>query len=348
MPLYTLVRLSATPSNSDWYETNVPPPADSETGTPQWVRDICQKLEISIPADMYLKRSYGGDSDSDDYGSDEDEESDEDGGDAEGDGVGLGLDDEDFDENDDTVLTQGPEIHPNRFRLYGITISPGGGATAVLVSMHNTQQPERGGWHTMKTSVHFGYYHSSSSSRREDQQQQQHPTHPLLEAQSTKLTTEARLFEYLYGGGPTVHGINATVTTTPDDEQQQLTNPQQSQSARLRELFRPAIERQTCDLCGAKMFGPPDSSSEEGGVSSGSGRSRRPSLSRCEKGHFFGTCAASGLAVQMPGITRSCGTCGLRVMRAGILARKLPERQAEVLKEIGDGLCVQCGGKFLN
>jgi len=305
MPLYSLVRLSATATNNDWYETNIPPPPDSDPTPPQWARDIGQKLEISVPADMHLKRGYG-DSDSEDEGSDSDVNSDAD----------------DFD--DDNVVPQGPEIHPHRFRIYGLTISPGGGTTAVLTSSHSTQHPERGGWHTVKSSVFFGY---------QPRRRTRDPPRPLDSHHATNLTVEARLFEYLYGGGLPVHGINAAVTA---DEQYLLSHQQQQERNRLAELFRLALQRQTCDLCGARMMPPR------------TGDGQRLGLSKCEKGHFFGTCATSGLAVQMPGITRSCGTCGLRTMRAAVLAGKLPEKRAEVLREVGDGVCGGCGGKFLN
>ncbi|KAK0627633.1 peptidase C13 family-domain-containing protein [Immersiella caudata] len=307
MPIYTLVRLSATATNNDWFETNPSPPADSTVTVPQWARDIGQKLEIAVPADMHLKRGYGEDSDSED------------------DSASTTSDASSAYDSDSNsvVVPQGPEIHPHRFRIYGLAISPGGGTTAVLTSQHSTQHPERGGWHTVKSSVFFGY---------KPRRRFRDPPKPL-DTHTTNLTVEARLFEYLYGGGPPVHGINAVVTA---DEQYLLSHQQQQERSRLEELFRPALERQTCDLCGAKMKPPKQA---EG---------RRLGLSRCEKGHFFGTCATSGLAVQMPGITRSCGTCGLRTMRAAVLAGKMEEKKADVLREVGDGVCGGCGGKFLN
>lgn len=83
---------------------------------------------------------------------------------------------------------------------------------------------------------------------------------------------------------------------------------------------------------------------------------RRGGLSGCRHGHFFGTCATSGLAVQTPGATRSCGACGLRTMRAEVLVAKmemLPDllgaaRREEVRRLVGEGVCGACGGKFLS
>jgi hypothetical protein len=77
---------------------------------------------------------------------------------------------------------------------------------------------------------------------------------------------------------------------------------------------------------------------------------RKGALSGCRNGHFFGTCATSGLAVQTPGATRSCGACGLRTMRADVLVAKVEEedKREEVRRAVGDGLCGACGGKFLS
>src|SRR4051794_28056261 len=89
MPLYTLVRLSATATTNGWYETNVPPPAGSEPTTPQWARDMSQKIEVAVPADMHLKGAFGGSSDSED-------DSEKDGSDG-----SDGSDDDDDDDDDD-------------------------------------------------------------------------------------------------------------------------------------------------------------------------------------------------------------------------------------------------------
>lgn len=256
---------------------------------------------------MYTRGGFGDVSDSE--GS-ENEESD------------AGVMDSGSDFEDDNNILQGPEIHPNRFRLHGLTISPGGGATAVLASVHNTQHPERGGWHTVKSSVFFGH-------RRRCRTKEAGPV--AFMPQFPDLTVEARFFEYLYGGGPTVPGINTHLVTggSPSDPTTQWL---QEQRIRCQELFRDALERQVCDLCGSRMAPFPG----------------KNGLVGCEKGHYFGTCGTSGLAVQMPGITRNCGTCGLRSMRTSMLMRKVPEKAEEIFKHVGDGLCSGCGGKFLN
>ena len=155
--LYTLIRTSATATTPDWYQSNVPPPTDpSADPRPQWVRTIAQKLEVLVPLDMHLTRAYD-DSGSEGSGSDDD---DEDGDlDLDGDLDSLGDDDNivTVAGTDEATVLEIPEIHPHRFRLYGITLSPGGGVAAVLASSHSTQHPERGGWHTVRSSVLFAH-----------------------------------------------------------------------------------------------------------------------------------------------------------------------------------------------
>ncbi|KAK4238559.1 hypothetical protein C8A03DRAFT_43735 [Achaetomium macrosporum] len=331
-PLYTLIRMSATATTRDWYQTNVPPPSDpAEDPRPQWVRTITQKLEVQVPVDMHLTHGYGDESASDVSASEsEDEESDLDmGGDLES------YADEDVNAGDDATALEVPEIHPHRVRLHGLTLSPGGGVAAALVSNHSTQHPERSGWHTVRSSVLFGYrprrQRLSPQDGRAARSDYGLPIDPQAmsmarnitptgtNTQYARLTTEAKLFENLYGGGPEVPGVHYPANTD-------TTN-----SHAIRNLFAPALASQTCDLCGSAM------------------NIRRGALCGCINGHFFGTCATSGLAVQTPGATRSCGACGLRTMRAEVLVAKMPvESREEVRRLVGEGLCGACGGKFLS
>jgi len=325
-PLYTLIRASATVNSSDWYESNIDYPdimtdggrSEDDDLRPQWARDIQQKIDIAIPVSMHIKHGYEGESDSEDEaesGSDEDMEDEE------------YEDDDGIDVEDENPPAPVAEINPHRFRMHGLTVSAGGGATAVLASHHSTQNPERGGWHTVRSTILFGYKPRRPRPALYDRR----PPLPSLadEAEIPPLTTEAKLFEWLYGGGPAVPGVNAPpekADTNADNHTGD--NPEQS---RLRTLFKPAIDQQVCDLCGTKMT-----------------ENKRGALSGCEKGHYFGTCATSGLAVQMPGITRSCGACGLRTIRTEVLVGKMPpDKKDEVIKAVGEGVCGGCGGKFL-
>ncbi|KAK4103406.1 hypothetical protein N658DRAFT_493890 [Parathielavia hyrcaniae] len=344
-PLYTLIRMSATATTHDWYQTNVPPPSDPDP-RPQWVRTIAQKLEVSVPVDMHLTRTYD---DSGSEGSVSEESDDEDDDmDLDGDLDSLAHE-EDVSGTGEATVLEIPEIHPHRFRLHGMTLSPGGGVLAVLASNHNTQHPERGGWHTVRSSVLFGH---KPRRQRQAQQQDQAPSdyglpidpqvmmpmdsnnnnhYPPIINDQNHLTTEAKLFENLYGGGPEVRGVHYPTPSSTADADTDDSNDYPRNAHRLRHLFAPALATQTCDLCGLAMD------------------LRRVSLSGCRNGHFFGTCATSGLAVQTPGATRSCGACGLRTMRAEVLVGKMPEeRREEVRRLVGEGLCGACGGKFLS
>ncbi len=324
IPLYTLVRTSATATTPDWYQSNVPPPTDpSADPRPQWVRTIAQKLEVLVPLDMHLTRAYD---DSGSEGSGSDDEDDDGDLDLDGDLDSLGDDDNivTVAGTDEATVLETPEIHPHRFRLYGITLSPGGGVAAVLASSHSTQHPERGGWHTVRSSVLFA--HKPRRPRHSHHQ----PPDPSLMAIDPQfnpqppppipnLTTEARLFENLYGHGSPIPGIHTPPSSSPSP---------------LSEIFTPLLTSQTCDLCNAPID------------------IRKGSLAGCRNGHFFGTCATSGLAVQTPGATRSCGACGLRTMRAGLLVGRVPAEQGwrreEVRRAVAGGVCGACGGKFLS
>jgi hypothetical protein len=425
-PLYTLVRVTATSTTPDWYETNVPPlPDDSEADPrPQWARTMTHKLDVQLPADMHLTRAYddsgseGTMSDSDD----DDDEEDDDGGDEDdedengsGDGDldmdddGGGLDVAIADEGDDDNSSDGPralggeatlyempQIHPHRFRIHGLALSPGGGVSAALVSSHSTQHPERGGWHTAKSSVLFSYRPRRRLRRLKDiaadlmswssnsnNNNNTIPVHPQFLEQTylstittttrtpsdiqtltnpyyTRLTTEAKLFEHLYGGAPEVPGVHfpAPSPTATSSSSSSSSSAAAAASLTLQSLLshHTAFEAQTCDLCSLPL----------------DQRSRGPLLLGCKNGHYFSTCAMSGLAVQTPGATRRCGACGRRTLWAGELLGRIEraaaaagsssagkegdgngngltkEKREEVVRLLGSGLCAGCGGKFLS
>ncbi|KAK4188776.1 gpi-anchor transamidase [Podospora australis] len=331
IPLYTVIRTSATASTPDWYQTNLP--LEDHTDEPLWARTIRSKLDITVPVDVFLKRGHiDGDLDTDadddsDHGDDSDDMIDSD-DDSNAHLTPMAMQEvfgsyDAHDDDDENGLLRDandradavPEIHPHRFRLHGITLSPGGGCSAVLISSHSTMHPERGGWHTVRSSVLF------SPKPRIPRQQHNTGTDAAENTlRASALTTEGKLFEYLYGGGPEVAGVHYS-----------LTDPQDH----LKELFAPALAMQECELCHTKI-----------NRTKGDGENH---LVGCEKGHFFGMCATSGLAVQIPGVTRCCGTCGLKTMRAEYLLARCPEEiKEEVRRVIGDGVCGGCGGKFLN
>jgi len=459
--------MSGTIDNKNWYETNVPPhpveillAAEAEedpdedidddddghlnnfqissanmptTTTPQWARDIQQRLDIAVPADMHFMRGgYASDDEGDGVESDDEA--------VEGMDGDVDFDDDvDVDErtgvlDENGAVPQLPEIHPHRFRLHGLAISPGGGATAVVASSHSTQYPERGGWHTVRSTVYFdskprfGFYPIFGGGggrrgrlRRKRQRQRLRKLKALTAPQNKTggsgaagsagaadmmiidpslsdpppcktqaLTTEAKLFEWLYGS---YGGVDESddddddpqTTAAPnfgeEDEISGVTTPTtynvgdeaSRQKERLRELFRPALERQKCDLCGTKMAVIVKRGNNDGGensnsrvVGNGGGGNGTATFSVCEKGHVCETCTTSGLAVQKPGISRNCGACGARTMRADKLAEKVlaimgldekdgdsdglekKQKREEILKVVRDAVCGGCGGKFLN
>lgn len=115
-PLYTLIRLSATPTNQDWYQTNLPP----TTPFPQWA----ERIQRSVTRQVSRVEALGGiDSESDT--------------------------DSEFDEpevHDMTPVSEeviSSKVYPHRFRLWGLAASPGDGSIAALVSKHATQHAER-------------------------------------------------------------------------------------------------------------------------------------------------------------------------------------------------------------
>ncbi|KAF4513623.1 hypothetical protein G6O67_000871 [Ophiocordyceps sinensis] len=130
------------------------------------------------------------------------------------------------------------------------------------------------------------------------------------------LTTEGRLWEAIYGCRGSV------ADTLPTAGAPALPSP-------LRDLFRAVVSLQRCVFCDAPLRAAFDESA-------------------CENGHLFATCAASGLAIMAPGVSRLCAVCGLRclsVAELAALARRLLGPDA-VVDSAGD-VCGGCRGKFV-
>lgn len=112
LPLYTAVRLSATGTNQDWFETNLP---RDTSKVPSWAERIRKNTTMLLPRATVM----GGlepESDSDDMDNE-----------AEGEEVPEKLE------------------HPYRFRIWGLAASPGGSSTAVVVSKYSSLYPHRQG-----------------------------------------------------------------------------------------------------------------------------------------------------------------------------------------------------------
>lgn len=238
-PSYSLVRLSATGSNDNWFQQNAID-TFSDTVLPKWAETISSTVKLSVPAAM-LGRGSGGAA----------------GGDAES----AASDDDDSDDEDfDLPEDAGEQIRPYRVRVWGLTVSPAGGVTAVLVSQHSTQQPEK----SVKTRVMFGGKVSSSGSGGGEMMDvdvtEEGRPRPFWERQST----EAKMWDWMYGGGPAVPGTLTTETAGAAED----ADGDVSLKARLREVK----EKQRCVFCQTSL-------------------KQMGKESVCEGGHIFGKSA---------------------------------------------------------
>ena len=313
IPTYSLVRLSATSTNHDWFQTNATlPDLSSSRGIsevkPQWAVDLAQKLAILVPADAHMRHTAGEDdgSDADSAASDK--------GPGDIDSADELTDDDD--EVDLEKVTQAPEVHPARYRLHGLAAAPGGKATVVLASAHSTQTPDRIGWFGLRSVLLFG----SVGRPKRRSEENDRTTNPSL----LRLTTEGRMLNWMYGAGPDVPGI----TTDLDDGSDSGTDSTKA-------MFKDAIVSQSCDFCGQGMA----VSSEPDG---------RLGMSICRQGHFFSTCGASGLAIQAPGISHTCGVCGVQTLKVEELLKKAPALEERIKGELTADVCGNCGGKFVD
>lgn len=223
------------------------------------------------------------------------------------------------DDMDIEKAVQVPEVHPTRFRLHGITSAPGGKATAVLVSAHSTQTPDRIGWWGLRSVLLFGSVERPKRRGNQDD--------PMVNLSLLRLTTEGRMLNWMYGAGPEVEGV----TTGTENESQ----PANGESTGTKEMFRDAIASQRCDLCAEEMAISSEPDSHQG-------------MSVCRKGHFWSTCAASGLAIQAPGISHTCGVCGVRTLKVEELLRRAPGLEEKIKEELTADVCGNCDGKFVD
>ncbi|KAI2618038.1 hypothetical protein GGS26DRAFT_596052 [Hypomontagnella submonticulosa] len=300
-PSYSLVRLSATHENDAWYQTNLPLPPNPEDGTvgPRWATEINHIIEHQLPRAMAYRPDIGDDSAESEEGSEVDDDADIDAESVEG-------SEYDPDENFAGVDTE-DQVHIKRVRIWGMTSSPGGGVTAVFISQHSTAWFGRDTYAGYKCRVLFGR-HDRNADRNE-------------EAETTlsmkKLSTEARLWEWMYGGGPPVAGICAEAAE--DTERQNA----------LKDHFAMVGRTQACSFCDLPL--------------QSTGRS-----SRCVKGHVFATCASTGLTILTPGISRTCSVCGSKCLKREDLVSIAPHLKDIIADEISAEQCGGCGGKFIN
>ncbi|KAK1594200.1 uncharacterized protein LY79DRAFT_604862 [Colletotrichum navitas] len=305
-PAYSLVRLSATATNDNWFQRSAGDPSSSAAATvealPQWAATISSTVKLSVPVAM-LGRGAGatlpGDAES--VASGEDDDSD---------------DDDDFDLPEDA----GEQIHPHRVRIWGMAMSPAGGMSAVLVSQHSTQKPEK----TVKTKVLFGGRSGAVASPPPP------PTGDEMDVDVdecaggardrgfwARQSTEAKMWDWMYAGGPAVPGTLG------------FGEGAKAGDSSMRKRFEGVKEKQRCVFCKTPL-------EDEG------------KESICEKGHIFATCASTGLAILAPGISRACAVCGLRCLVAKEVAKIAQEHLGPDAKvEASEEMCGGCGGKFV-
>ncbi|CAM1511309.1 Fc.00g088220.m01.CDS01 [Cosmosporella sp. VM-42] len=190
VPQYSLVRLSATAKNDEWYQSNLP---ESASALPQWVTKILRQTTQLISRMAALE---GLDSDSDDS-------------------------DDELVEDDGSKL----QVHPHRFRIWGMAASPGGSSTAALISRYSTQHPQRRGL----SKLVFGWQQLTEGDESKIRKPLNH------------LTTEGKLWEWMYGGGAEVPGTG-TIKVSPS-----------ATKSPLREQFQTVVSRQRCVFCDASL-----------------------------------------------------------------------------------------------
>lgn len=369
-PLYTAVRLSATATSPQWSETNLPTPP------PQWLTAIQTFITRRVPlgqagheGDVTAEGDEDGEDgivrDPDDEGankSDNDDDDDDDHSDA---------DDRDPDADFDPWANEGPDVHPHRMRLWGLARSPGGGTTAILATPQLTQRPMRGTWGAHRSRVLFGWpARAAGDNENTAEDESTSATAAAVVSASAvniaaSLTTEARLWEWMYGGGPGVAGLTPRLEHDALEgggggrragrAQQARDEDAVARRARLRDLFRPFVDAQRCEVCGEDGGGGGGGGGSKLAPIDGEGGGGRVLDAVCARGHRVAVCGATGLAIMAPGISRACAVCQSRCHGAEYLLEKVlgPARVGEevvkfVREEMGRGVCVRCGGKYLD
>ncbi|KAI8628330.1 hypothetical protein F5Y19DRAFT_438983 [Xylariaceae sp. FL1651] len=303
-PSYSLVRLSATHENTAWHQTNLPlspNPEDHANTDLRWATEISQIIEHQLPRALAHRpmSSTGKGSGEAEFSSDEDELDSEIDEDAE------------YDSEDDTKsnflgirgVDTADQVHLNRIRIWGMTSSLGGGTSAVFISRHSTIETERDTFAGLKCRVLFGTHARMGDNGNA--------------AMSTELSTEAKAWEWMYGGGPPVPGISLPAVSRGDGR------------AALKDHFDVIARRQVCVFCELPLA--PEGKS-----------------SRCSNGHVFEICANTGVPVLAPNVSHTCGVCGMKCLKPKELVILAPQLKDIIEEEISAELCGGCGGKFTN
>ena len=93
-----------------------------------------------------------------------------------------------------------------RAQIHGLATSPGHGVSAILLTQQWTQRPTPGSWYKSYSRVIFGK-REPRGPMLEDQLAEWEPGRVIGVVEKERLSAEARLFEWMYGGGPMPRGI---------------------------------------------------------------------------------------------------------------------------------------------
>lgn len=361
IPLYTAVRLSATATNPQWTESNH---HQHPTSAPQWLTTIQALVNRHVPLGQAVREG------------DVTAETDEDGEDGivrdpdeneeYNNSNKVAADDEDDEEEEeadpdadfDPWANEGPDVYPYNMRVWGIARSPGGGSTAVLATPLLTQRPMRGAWGAHRSRVLFGWRtrvgEPKASGSNETGGSSGSSTAPGAVSSVVDLTTEGRLWEWMYGGGPGIPGLTPRLepdaledTRRPGAAQHAQDEAAMARRARVREICLPFVAAQRCEIC--------DQGSNSAITPVGGQGGSRVLDARCAKGHRVAVCGVTGLAIMAPGISRACGVCQSRIIGWAYLLDKVlkPAGVGEAVVafmkgEMGRDVCARCGGKYLD
>lgn len=353
---------------------------------PCWATEIEQSVQHQLPRALAYQMVYNPENtDYDDELLEEEEgedeinsnsDVDENGGNGDGDGGGGGVrggqkGDEDDENNDDGMgdiagmrgLDTSDQVHTTRMRIWGLTASPGKGVTAVFVSPHGTLKPDRITFGGMKFKVLFGRHVGIAGGGEErdeagvdgdDNDEAPPPTTALQ-----KLSTEARMWEWMYGGGPPVPGVLTRNRNTDSSSSSNRSSAERTTTiegiTQLNRNLTKLATSQLCPFCETRIKPTTNTNNNKNRETSSSSSS-----SACANGHVFENCAATGIPILAPGVSNTCAVCGSKCLKPGELLAIAAAAAAEpgfgfaggdvqsVVDEISPELCGGCGGKFIN
>ncbi|EEY14884.1 conserved hypothetical protein [Verticillium alfalfae VaMs.102] len=228
-PVYSLVRLVASATNDNWYQTTAPSPSDSaledQVTVPQWASTVDDIISLSVPVAMATQNA---DSDSE-----------------------AGGPESDSDDDFEMPTNAGEQVNPWRIRIWGLAASPGGGMHAAMVSQQSALGPEP----KVKSKILWGFKPRLAAGIETASEGQDEPS------SAVQMTTEGKMWEWMYGGGPPVRGaVGWAAEYKPKGDEalrEQLRSVLQAQvstcTASGLAILAPGISR-ACGVCGRRCL----------------------------------------------------------------------------------------------